>query len=245
MKSFQRTIAFFSLHGHPIPHIIPDNESPTLLTQFFQSLPVPPKVQFVPPNNHRANPAERSIRTFKNHFISLLASVHIHFPPDLWDLPLPHAELTLNHLRPWHPDPLRSAYSGLHGAPVDFLSHPLHPFGQLVVAHDSPGNRPSWAPHGQRGFYLGTSLPHYRCSSVYIVHTGATRTCDTLDHFPNPLFHFEQLPGTPLTSPLPPSRPEPAAGGSDLVGRWFNDPDLGLYQITARGGVLPPPSWCW
>ena len=66
--------------------------------------------------------------------------------------------------------------------------------------------------------------------------------CDTLDHFPDPLFHFAALPDSPPTTPLPPSRPEPAADGSDLVGRWFHEPDLGVCQVTALGEPfrLPP-----
>jgi hypothetical protein len=174
VRSFKNTLAFFASHGHIIADIVSDNESSTTLTTFFQSLSPPPRVQYVPPYNHRANPAERHIRTFKNHFISIIAALHTHFPLDLWDLLLPHAELTLNHLRPWHLDPTISAYAGLRGLPIDFAAHPLHPPGQLVVAHDSPDSRPSWAPHGQRGFYLGPALDHYRCSTIYITHTGAT-----------------------------------------------------------------------
>ena len=116
---------------------------------FFESLPSPPEVHYVPPYNHRANPAERHIRTFKNHFISMLSSVHTHFPPDLWCHLLYQAELTVNLLRDWSLDPTISAYEGLYQKPYDLSHNPLHPPGQLVVAHDSPQKRPSWAlaPH--------------------------------------------------------------------------------------------------
>jgi hypothetical protein len=57
------------------------------------------KFQLVPPDMHRRNWAERAIRTFKYHFLSILPGVDASFPPYLWDLLLPQAELTLNLLR--------------------------------------------------------------------------------------------------------------------------------------------------
>ena len=42
--------------------------------------------QFVPPDNHRRNAAERAIRTFKAHFIVILAGIATDFPRNLWDL---------------------------------------------------------------------------------------------------------------------------------------------------------------
>jgi hypothetical protein len=55
--------------------------------------------QLVPPDMHRRNRAERAIRTFKDHFLGILAGVDAAFPPYLWDLLLPQAELTHNLLR--------------------------------------------------------------------------------------------------------------------------------------------------
>jgi hypothetical protein len=54
--------------------------------------------QLVPPDMHCRNRAERAIRTFKDHFIAILAGVDPKFPPYLWELLLPQAELTLNLL---------------------------------------------------------------------------------------------------------------------------------------------------
>jgi hypothetical protein len=173
VKSFTSTLAFFHDRDSTITDIITDNERSDLLTSLFRSQTTPVTVQYVSPQNHRANPAERAIRTFKNHFIAILSTVHIHFPLHLWDHLLPHAELTLNLLRSWTPAPHLSAWHGLNGHPFDFSRHPLHPPGQLVVAHDSPTTRPSWAPHGERAYYLGPSFDHYRCHNVYIVHTGS------------------------------------------------------------------------
>ncbi len=56
------------------------------------------KFQLVPPEMHCCNRVERAIRTFKDIFLSILAGVDQSFPPYLWDLLLPQAELTLNLL---------------------------------------------------------------------------------------------------------------------------------------------------
>ena len=55
--------------------------------------------QLVPPNTHRGNAAERDVRTFKSHFISILAGVAPDLPRNLWDLLIPQTEVTLNLLR--------------------------------------------------------------------------------------------------------------------------------------------------
>ena len=47
------------------------------------------KYQLVPPQIHRRNAAEREIRTFKAHFLSILAGVADDFPRNLWDLLIP------------------------------------------------------------------------------------------------------------------------------------------------------------
>ena len=56
------------------------------------------KYQLVPPDMHRRNAAERAIRTFKAHFIAILAGVDDDFPSNLWDKLVPQAEMTLNLL---------------------------------------------------------------------------------------------------------------------------------------------------
>ncbi len=68
-----------------------DNETSLECREHFllQRLPV----QFVPPQIHKTNPAERAVRTAKNHLIALLSSTHPDFPNDLWDHLLPHAEI--------------------------------------------------------------------------------------------------------------------------------------------------------
>jgi hypothetical protein len=101
------------------------------------------KFQLVPPDMHRCNWAERAIRTFKDHFLSLLASVDASFPPYLWDLLLPQAELTLNLLRQSGLNPWISAWEFFHG-PFDFNKTPLGPVGCRVLIHAKPVTRCLW-----------------------------------------------------------------------------------------------------
>ena len=56
-------------------------------------------LDLVPPGQHRRNKAERALRTFKNHFIAILAGVDPSFPANLWTSLLEQAEITINLLR--------------------------------------------------------------------------------------------------------------------------------------------------
>ena len=109
--------------------------------------------QLATPYQHRANAAERAIRTFKNHFIAGLSSVHPDFPIKEWDRLIPQAVLTLNLLRNSRVNPKLSSCAYLHG-PFNFNSTPLAPPGTLVAIHVKPSNRASWAPHSKRVFML-------------------------------------------------------------------------------------------
>ena len=66
--------------------------------------------QIVLPDVHRRNIAERAIRTFKAHFLSILAGIPSSFPNYLWDKLLPQTELSLNLLHQSTIAPLTSAW---------------------------------------------------------------------------------------------------------------------------------------
>ncbi len=90
---------------------------------------------------------------------------------------------------------------------------PIHPSGQLVVAHDSSSHRKSWAKHGTRGVYLSPATSHYRCFNVFIPLSASYRVCETLAHFPDPLFeepvNSPHYPDPTLSEPVPPSTSPP------------------------------------
>ena len=81
--------------------------------------------QYVPPNSHRRNKAERAMRTMKNHLISTYATAHDNCPLFLWDEALSQANITVNLLRPWADNITISAYEGLHKQKYDFLAHSM------------------------------------------------------------------------------------------------------------------------
>jgi hypothetical protein len=121
----------------------------------------------VPPHCHCRNAAERDNRTFKEHFVAGIYSVDPTFPLHLWDILLPHAEITLNLLRTSRLHPQLSAAAHLHSL-VDYNKTSFAPPGCKIIAHKKPGKRRTWAPHGQHGYSLGPRMHHYRCQNVYI-----------------------------------------------------------------------------
>jgi hypothetical protein len=172
-----------------------DNESSAALKHFFTSIDV--EYQLVPPHCHRRNAAERSIRTFKEHFVAGIFSVDPTFPLHLWYILLPQAEITLNLLRTSRLHPQLSAAAHFHGL-VDYNKTSFAPPGCRIIAHEKPGKRRTWAPHGQHGYSLGPDIHNYRCQNVYISATASERIVDTLEFFP----HNSQMPQLSSTSIL-------------------------------------------
>ncbi len=72
-------------------------------------------LQLVEPHNHHVNVAERAIQTFKNAFITALATTNRDFPMQLWDRLMPQVMNCLNMLRAPRIDPTKLAYETLYG----------------------------------------------------------------------------------------------------------------------------------
>ena len=111
-----------------------DNEALHALQDYLTTESV--DYQLVPLHLHQCNAAERSIRTFKNHFIAGLCSVDKDFPIALWDQLILQAELTLNLLHGSQVNPKFSAWAQLHGA-FDFNCTPISPPGIHILIHQS------------------------------------------------------------------------------------------------------------
>jgi hypothetical protein len=71
-----------------------DNEAYSALKNFFTTHDM--EYQLFPPHFHWRNAAEWEIRTFKEHFVAVLASGDPYFPLHLCKRLLPQAEMTLN-----------------------------------------------------------------------------------------------------------------------------------------------------
>ena len=183
LRAYAATLEFFQTRGNVrISLQRLDNETSGALDSFLRSKV--DSVQYVPAHSHRANKAERAIRTFKNHFIASLCTTDATFPLNVWDELIPQCELTLNHLQPFALDPSVSAYEGLHRSPFDFQSHPIAPLGTRVLVFESPSVRKTWSVHGLKGFYVGPSFDHHRVFRNWIPSTSRVRESDTLAWFP-------------------------------------------------------------
>jgi hypothetical protein len=110
---------------------------------------------------------------------------------------LPEAEITLNLLRTSRLHPQLSAAAHFHGL-VDYNKTAFAPPGCKIIAHEKPGKRRTWAPHGQHGYSLGPVMHHYQCQNVYISAMASERIMDTLEFFP----HNYQMPHSSSTNRL-------------------------------------------
>jgi hypothetical protein len=123
-----------------------------------------------------------------------LYSVDPTLPLHLWDRLLPQAEITLNLLRTSRLHPQLSAADHFRGL-MDYNKTSFAPPGCKIIAHEKPGKRKTWAPHGQQGYSLGPEMHHYRCQNVYISATASERIVDTIEFFPHN-FPMPQLSST-------------------------------------------------
>ena len=158
-----------------------DNECSTELKLVFEHRKV--AFQLVTPHSYRRNLAERSIQTFKNHFVAGLASVDPDFPLGEWDRLLKQAEITLNLLRGARMNPKLSAYAYSFGK-FNYNTTPMVPLGTRVVENDTPSVRGTCDPHGQDGWTTGPSLEHYRLIKCYFPSTRAERNIQTATFSP-------------------------------------------------------------
>jgi hypothetical protein len=135
----------------------------------------------MPLDMHRCNWAERAIRTFKDHFLAILAGVDSSFPLYLWDLLLPQAGLTLNLLRQLALNPWISVWEFFHG-PFDFNKTPLGPVGCRILIHAKPPvTRRSWDFRAKEGFYIGLVLDSYWCFKLVKSDTKSQVISDTVE----------------------------------------------------------------
>ncbi len=208
------------------------------------------KFQLVPPDMHRRNRAERAIRTFKSHFLSILAGVDKAFPLYLWDLLLPQVELTLNLLRQATLNPQISAWEYFQG-PFDFNKMPLGPVGCRVLIHAKPITRQSWDFQAKQGFYIGPALDSYRCFKLVNADTKSQCISDTVEFHhkylaipaPTPedriIQGLQQVPGA-LTGATPPtsiSQVDAIANLRDIFESWrlLAPPNLWLSTGPSQG----------
>jgi hypothetical protein len=140
--------------------------------------------QLASPHDHRLNPAESAIQTFKNLFVACLDGTNTYFPPHLWCRLIPQVVMTLNMLRTSRINPKLSAYTQLFGS-FDYNKTLLAPLGTKVVIHERPQQRRTFGDHGREGWYIGPAMQHYRHYSIFVMATVETER-QTPWNFPPP-----------------------------------------------------------
>ena len=140
------------------------------------------KYQLVPPYINRRNASEQAIRTFKAHFLSIMAGVTPNLPKFLWNHLLPQTEITLNFLRQSILDLTKSAW-GFFNASFGYAATPIGPLGCRLILHKKTSVRNSWDFRRKDGWILDCYLEHYRCQRVASKDTKAVQVSDTLEYW--------------------------------------------------------------
>ena len=81
--AYKQQFEFLESRGFKIKLNVMDNQCTIQIKKFLTENDC--KLMLVEPHNHRVNAAERAIQTFKDHFISALATTDSEFPLQLWD----------------------------------------------------------------------------------------------------------------------------------------------------------------
>lgn len=136
-------------------------------------------LQFTPPHQHCQNAAERAVCTWKNHFLSGLASLPPNFPMAYWCRLIPQCNITLNLMRACRQNPLLSVHTALHGE-FHFDATPMAPPGTETLAQVKPGVREAWGFHSMEAWYVGPAPMHYQCYTVIAKKSGAEHITDTV-----------------------------------------------------------------
>ena len=139
--------------------------------------------QLASPHDHHLNPAERAIRTFKNHFTSNLHGTDRDFPAHQWCELIDQCVMTLNMLRRSRINPKLSAYTQIFGL-FDYNKTPLALLGKKDFVYEQFTQRKSHADHGKIGYVIGPSMEHYRHLKFYMPETKVTRVIDTYVFIP-------------------------------------------------------------
>ncbi len=147
--------------GQVIRLNVMDNQASQTIKKFLTKNQC--KLLLVEPHNHCVNAAERAIQTFKDHFVSVLATTDSNFPLQLWDRLAPQAKNTLNMLCLSCINPNMLVYEAVH-CPYDWNQFPLMPPGCKAVIYKSPEACTLWGSWGTNAWYVGSSLDHYQCN---------------------------------------------------------------------------------
>jgi hypothetical protein len=246
-QAYKAIYEMIELKGFVIRFNIMDNQASKVIKKFLT--PKQCELMLVEPNNHRVNAAERAIQTFKDHFVSALATTDSDFPLQLWDRLTQQVVTTLNLLRPSRIDPTKSAYEALHG-PYDWNRFPLAPPGCKAIIYEAPESRTSWGSRGTDVWYLGPLLDHYRCNHYFVPETQAYRISKSAELFPQhcqvPFFlwneHLQEVLDelvTTLQEMKPNKRTRVLTKLINIIDTSSRDQDARTITVPAHNWMLP------
>jgi hypothetical protein len=136
-------------------------------------------LQYIPPDIHCTNSAERAIQTWKNHFIARIASLlPKSFPIANWCHLTNQCDYTVNMLLPCHHNPSLLPFEAMEGS-FYFNAAPMVPPGTKVLIHLKPACCKSWSFHVSNGWYIGPSLKYYHCICPIMEGMGGEQLTDT------------------------------------------------------------------
>ena len=125
IATYQKLLKRIKRTGRKVEKHVLDNECSERMKELIRDECL---LELCPPGIHRRNIAEVGIKSFKKHFLSILAGLPKDFPWSFWDRLLPQTETTLNLLRQSNSTPTVSAYAHMHGN-FDYNRMPLAPIG--------------------------------------------------------------------------------------------------------------------
>ena len=140
-------------------------------------------INLVPPQNHRANKAERGIDLAKRTILGMLAGASKDFSYTNADLTEPQAEIVLNITRKGKTK-TESAYKSFYGKDYDWDAYPLNIFGTRCEVYRGEDEMTSLSFKTYSGFYVGPALDAYRCYRVLPIGHTAVSTSDTVMFYP-------------------------------------------------------------
>ena len=109
--------------------------------------------QMVSSNVHQRNISERDIRTFKAHFLSVLAGVDPSFSKFMLDNLLAQTEITLNLILQVTLNLSMSTWEYFNGA-FEYSETPFGPIGCKIIIHNTSKYRKYWDQRGREGSSL-------------------------------------------------------------------------------------------
>jgi hypothetical protein len=195
------------------------------------------KLQLIKTHNHRVNAAERAIQTFKDAFIAALGTTNQDFPLHLWNKITPQVINMLNMMHTLCNHPTKAAYKILNN-PYNWNCYHHAPLSCKAVIYKDGDTRGLWASRGINGWYLGSSIDHYRWDLYYVPDTWGYRISGSIKLFPQHCQLPDMSPHQHLQALTKELQARATEANTTTKGRQI----LRMLQDRITAMLSPPPS---